>query len=112
MARSHPYEEEPAFVATLVHALLARFLPDRTMLSLEAWHIDDATAAITLHVTSTPACAPCPLCHVQTSRIHSRYTRTLADLPWGAYVVRVQLRVRKSSMPEHRPQFDGRLILI
>ena len=89
------YEEEPAFVATPVHALLARFLPDRTMLSLEAWHIDDATAAITLHVTSTPACAPCPLCHVRTSRIHSRYTRTLADLPWGAYVVRVQLRVRK-----------------
>jgi transposase len=89
------YEEGPAFVATSVHALLARFLPDRTMLSLEAWHIDDATAAITLHVTSTPACAPCPLCHVRTSRIHSRYTRTLADLPWGAYVVRVQLRVRK-----------------
>lgn len=89
------YEEEPAFVATPVHALLARFLPDRTMLSLEAWHIDDATAAITLHVTSTPACAPCPLCHVRASRIHSRYTRTLSDLPWGAYVVRVQLRVRK-----------------
>ncbi len=66
------YEEEPAFVATPVHALLARFLPERTMLSLEAWHIDDATAAITLHVTSTPACAPCPLCHVWTSRIHSR----------------------------------------
>src|SRR5262249_32565157 len=46
-------------------------------------------------VTSTQACVPCPLCHVQTSRVHSRYTRTLADLPWGAYVVRLQLRVRK-----------------
>jgi transposase len=89
------YEEEPAFVATPVLALLARFLPDRTMLSLEAWHVDEATAALTLHVTSTQACVPCPLCHVQTSRVHSRYTRTLADLPWGAYGVRVQLRVRK-----------------
>ncbi|HEY5869520.1 MAG TPA: ISL3 family transposase [Candidatus Tectomicrobia bacterium] len=89
------HEEELAFIATPVLALLARFLPDRTMLSLEAWHIDDVTAALTLHVTSTQACVPCPLCHVRTSRIHSRYTRTLADLPWGAYGVRVQLQVRK-----------------
>ena len=89
------YEEEPAFVATPVLALLARFLPDRTILSLEAWPVDEAAAALTLHVTSTQACVPCPLCHVRTSRVHSRYTRTLADLPWGAYVVRVQLRVRK-----------------
>ena len=88
-------EEELAFIATPVLALLARFLPDRTMLSLEAWHIDDVTAALTLHVTSTQACVPCPLCHVRTSRVHSRYTRTLADLPWGAYGVRVQLQVRK-----------------
>jgi transposase len=78
-----------------VLAFLTRFLPDRTTLSLEAWHVNEAAAAITLHVTSTPACVPCPLCHVRTSRVHSRYTRTLADLPWGAYVVRVQLRVRK-----------------
>src|SRR5256884_5842120 len=65
------------------------------MLSLEAWHVDDATAALTLHVTSTQACVPCPLCHVQTTRVHSRYTRTVADLSWGAYAVRLQLRVRK-----------------
>src|SRR2546426_11095314 len=87
------YEEAPACVATPILALLARFLPDRTILSLEAWHVDEAAAAITLHGTSTQACVPCPLCHVRTSRVHSRYTRTLADLPWGAYVVRVQLRV-------------------
>jgi hypothetical protein len=38
-------------------------LPDKTMLSLEAWHVDEAVAEIMLHVTSTQACAPCPLCH-------------------------------------------------
>jgi transposase len=32
---------------------------------------------------------------VPAARIHSRYTRTLADLPWAAYRVRLQLRVRK-----------------
>src|SRR5262244_3052182 len=94
--RSIPlYEEELAFVATPVLAFLARFLPERTMLSLEAMHIDDAAAAVMLHVTSTQACVPCPLCHVQTQRVHSRYPRTRADLPWGTYAVRIQLRVRK-----------------
>ena len=46
-------------------------------------------------MTSTQTQVPCPLCHVQTARVHSRYTRTLADLPWGPYTVCVQLRVRK-----------------
>ena len=82
-------------ISTPVLARLARFLPDRTTLALQAWHVDDAAAAIPLHVTSTQTCVPCPLCHIQTVRVHSRYTRILADLPWGPYAVRVQLRVRK-----------------
>ena len=89
------HEEAPTFIATPVLAFLARFLPDRTTLSLDAWHVDDTAAQITLHITSIPICVPCPLCHVRTSRVHSRYTRTMADLPWGAYAVRLQLRVRK-----------------
>jgi transposase len=89
------HEEDRAFVSTPIRTFLARFLPDRTTLTLEAGHVDDTAAQITLSVTATPARVPCPLCHVQTSRIHSRYTRTLADLPWGAYHVRIQLRVRK-----------------
>ena len=89
------HEEELAFVSNPVLALLARFLPDKTTLALEAWHVDDAAAEITLDVTSTQACVPCPLCHVQTTRVHSRYTRTVADVPWGAYAVRLHLRVRK-----------------
>jgi transposase len=64
-------------------------------LALEAWDINDAAAEVTFHVTSTQACVLCPLCHAQTLRVHSRYARTLADLPWGAYAVRLQLRVRK-----------------
>src|SRR5262245_66445734 len=50
---------------------------------------------MTLHVTSTQQVAPCPVCAVFTARVHSRYTRTLADLPWGSTHVRWQLRVRK-----------------
>jgi len=66
------HTEDPAFVTTPVRAFLARFLPDKTTLSLEAWHIDAAAAQITLDVTSTHAGVPCPLCHVQTARVHSR----------------------------------------
>src|SRR2546430_16496794 len=89
-----PQEASP-FISTPVLAFLARFLPDKTTLSLEAWHVDDAAAEITLHVPSPQASVPCPLCHVQTARVHSRYARTLADLPWSTYAVCLQLRVRK-----------------
>src|SRR5262245_11948457 len=50
---------------------------------------------MTLHVTSTQQVAPCPVCAVFTPRVHSRSTRTRADLPWGSTHVRWQLRVRK-----------------
>ncbi len=46
-------------------------------------------------MTSTQQVVPCPVCAVFTPRVHSRYTRTLADLPWGVTRVRWQLRVRK-----------------
>jgi zinc-finger of transposase IS204/IS1001/IS1096/IS1165/Transposase len=46
-------------------------------------------------VRSTQATAPCPLCTTRARRIHSHYERTLADLPWAQYRVRLQLRVRK-----------------
>src|SRR5438128_7860914 len=65
------------------------------MLRLEACDVDDTTAQLTLLVRSTQAYVPCPLCALPARRIHSRYTRTLADLPWAQYRVRLQLRVRK-----------------
>jgi hypothetical protein len=42
------HEETPAFVACHTLTILSRFLPDRTALALEAWHVDDAAAEITL----------------------------------------------------------------
>ena len=66
------HKEAPAFVAPPVLALLARFFPERTTLALEAWPIDDAAAPITLDTISTHSQVSCPLCHVQTTRVHSR----------------------------------------
>jgi transposase len=50
-------------------------------------------------VTSPQQVVPCPVCAVFTPRVHSHYTRTLADLPWGTARVRWQLRVRKFVCP-------------
>ena len=93
--RQHQWKEEPAFVSTPVTTILARLLPDATRLHLEACHVDDITAQITLRVRATQATVPCPLCDTPAQHIHSRYERTLADLPWAQYHVRLQLRVRK-----------------
>jgi transposase len=74
---------------------VAHFLPDPTTLALEAWQLDPTAATLTLQVTATAPYAPCPLCHTPATRVHSRYHRALADVPWGTYAVQVQLQVRK-----------------
>jgi transposase len=74
-------------------------LPDATTLRLDACHVDTLAAQITLAVRSTQTRVPCPLCAIPARRIHSHYARTLADLPWAEYRVRLQLRVRKWFCP-------------
>jgi len=88
-------EEDPAFIALHTPDVLAALLPDATALSLEACEVDTPTTQITLRVRAAQTSAPCPLCATPAQRIHSDYTRTLADLPWAQYRVCLQLRVRK-----------------
>lgn len=76
-------------------AFFSLLLPDTTSLRLDSWRLDPTASLMTVSVTSTQTSVPCPLCAVPATRIHSRYTRTLADLPWAAYHVCLQLRVRK-----------------
>jgi len=88
-------QEEIAFVLPPILTFLAHFVPDRMTLSVQGWHLDETAAQLTLQVTATRTRVRCPLCHALTLRVHSRYTRTVAALPWGPYTVRLQLRVRK-----------------
>jgi transposase len=37
----------------------------------------------------------CPDCHAPSSRVHSRYERRLADLPWQGRPVAIRIRVRR-----------------
>src|SRR5262249_49588468 len=88
-------EEKPTFSTTQARAVLSSLFPDATTLRLDACHVDTRAAQLTLRVRSTQSAGPCPLCAIPAQRIHSHYERTRADLPWAAYHVRLQLRVRK-----------------
>ncbi len=70
-------------------------MPDPASVRLEAWGLEPAPPKITLTLTSRPRPTPCPLCGRRARRTHSRYQRTLADLPWGEHGVVVRLKVRR-----------------
>lgn len=50
-----------------------------------------------VHIEARPrsATAVCPACGVASSRVHSRYERTLADVAVGGQQVVIRLRVRR-----------------
>lgn len=51
--------------------------------------------SIVLRLSMVSPYVACPLCGFQSGRVHSRYQRTLADLPWNQVAVRMHLRSRK-----------------
>jgi transposase len=61
------------------------------LLEVVSWEKD----TVLLHVRSSQAEGTCPGCHQVSVRVHSRYMRTLADLPCQAQMVRLQLQVRR-----------------
>jgi transposase len=74
---------------------LSCVLPESRHFQLDAWQIDETAMQITLCVTSTQPLVHCPTGAFPTRRIHSRYGRTVADLPWGPWRVVLHLQVRK-----------------
>jgi transposase len=85
-------------------------LPDTTELRLN--DLVSEPTSLTIVVETIREAVPCPDCHQSTSRIHSRYTRTLADLPWQGMAVRLCLKARKffcSSLSCPRQVFTERL---
>lgn len=72
---------------------IATLLADREVLRLDC--IRPARAAITLVGRTLAGRARCPRCHRTSSRVHSRYRRTIADLPWHGVVVKLELYTRR-----------------
>jgi len=50
---------------------------------------------ITLVVKAAAAQALCPSCHRPSARIHSCYTRRVADLPWHGVAIELELHTRR-----------------
>jgi transposase len=62
-------------------------------LHVEALLLDEV--GLTILASSAAADAPCPCCGQRSQRVHSRYGRTLADLPWAGVTVHLRVQVRK-----------------
>jgi transposase len=68
-------------------------LPAPELLDLSGVRVTES--AITLVARTSSRLARCPVCGKRSRKVHSRYTRTLADLPWQGGPVTVGLRVRR-----------------
>ena len=68
-------------------------LPDPTRLRLTCFEMNEQM--ITAVVTTTAVEGLCPLCQCRSTRIHSRYTRLVADLPWMGCALRLELHTRR-----------------
>jgi zinc-finger of transposase IS204/IS1001/IS1096/IS1165 len=55
-------------------------LPAPKLLNLTSVRAEES--AITLCAQTSSSAAQCPTCGKRSARVHSRYMRTLADLPW------------------------------
>jgi transposase len=75
----------------------AMLLPDPRCLELD--HAVAEKDSVTMVVTTKLATAQCPKCDQPSPRVHSRYRRTLADLPWQGIRVRLRLQSRKFFCP-------------
>jgi transposase len=94
----------------LLEGCVKRLLPEGTCLQVK--HLEVTSEEVILVVTSNQLEERCPLCGEVTSRVHSRYERTLQDLPWGCLRVRLRLQVRRffcSQAACPRPIFTERL---
>jgi len=70
-------------------------LPDSEHLRLDSLAVASDARTLTLVLASTQTTSCCPLCGTPTTRIHSRYIRTVLDLPWAGLLVQLRLSVHK-----------------
>jgi transposase len=72
--------------------------PDTLLADPEAIHlacVRPSLSAITLVVQTSGRQAVCPGCQTSSTRVHSRYIRCVADLPWHGVSVRLELHTRR-----------------
>ena len=68
-------------------------VPNTAEVSLVCLRSQDGAIQMQLRTCRSFSC--CPACGTASSRVHSRYRRKLADLPWEGLPVMIQLEARK-----------------
>ena len=76
-----------------LQTLISELFPPTCGIRLTEVIVEDQSVQVQL--TAIAPTALCPDCATPSSSVHSHYQRRLADLPWGALAVRLQLLVRK-----------------
>lgn len=69
------------------------FIPNE--LNFTLLNLDHNSSHVDFHVISNQISSHCPLCRFTTTKIHSKYIRTLGDLPVSGKIVQLKLHVRK-----------------
>jgi zinc-finger of transposase IS204/IS1001/IS1096/IS1165 len=81
------------FSTDRLEELIKRLMP--VCLPLRLQELMVTAEDVMLVLVSSPSAACCPLCAEPSTRVHSHYTRTLQDLPWGPLRVQLHLQVRR-----------------
>src|SRR5207302_2556737 len=74
--------------------LITATLPAALTMSVVAIE-GSVSGAIRVALASSRTAVSCPACGTLAQRIHSRYQRTLADLPWQGLAVTLTLETRR-----------------
>ena len=72
---------------------ISTLLADPAVIHLD--YIRPSGSVITLVVRTTAKHADCPRCYRSASHVHSRYERSVADLPWHGVAVTLKLHTRR-----------------
>src|SRR3954451_6017044 len=75
-------------------------LPDPTCLKLSSVE-PQADGRVLIVAAAIGSVACCPACHHISHSLHSRYSRTLHDLPWQGSTVELHLEVRRFRCRAH-----------
>jgi transposase len=79
----------------MVRMFPAVLLPGAASLEVRAMSADEDQAKVVVSLKTKQSGALCPLCKQESEHVHSYYQRTLADLPWANWEVKLQVRVRR-----------------
>lgn len=74
-------------------------LPATGLLNVDS--VIPADNVITLDASTIRTRVNCPACGHSSERVHSRYTRTVADLPWQGVAVRLKIKTRRFFCDNH-----------